>query len=381
MSESPSLLSHFTSLPDPRIERSKEYPLVDILAIAICAVLSGAEDYVAMQEFGEARKDWLADRFGLASGIPSHDTFRRVFSLLDPQEFGKCFMAWTQALHEHTKGEVIALDGKTLRHSFDTATGQAAIHLVSAWATKQGLCLGQVKVSDKSNEITAIPALLKLLDIKGCLVTIDAMGCQKAIAAQIIDGGGDYLLSLKGNQTSLHEDVRLFFEDARAHAFFQKNPDQRINYQYAEKREKDHGRIERRRVWMVEGDEIAWLQQKEQWKGLSSLVAVQSERRIGEKITLETRYFLSSLSGSVTKVARGVRTHWGIENGLHYTLDVAFGEDASRLRKDHAPENFATLRRIALNLLKREKSLRVGVKNKRHKAGWDTRYLETVLAG
>ncbi len=381
MSESPSLLSHFTSLPDPRIERTKEYPLLDILAIALCAVLSGAEDYVAMQEFGEARKEWLADRFGLAKGIPSHDTFRRVFSLLDPEAFGKCFMAWTQALHEQTQGEVIALDGKTLRHSFDTATGQAAIHLVSAWATQQGLSLGQVKVSDKSNEITALPALLKLLDIKGCLVTIDAMGCQKAIAAQIIEGGGDYLLSLKGNQTSLHADVRLFFEDARAQDFFAKDASHRIAYQYDEQREKDHGRIEVRRVWMVDGEQIAWLAQKEQWKGLASLVAVESERHLGEKVSVETRYFLCSLSGSVKKVARGVRAHWGIENGLHYTLDVAFEEDACRVRKDHAPENFATLRRIALNLLKQEKSLRVGVKNKRHKAGWDTRYLEVVLAG
>ena len=244
MSKSVSLLSHFSSLPDPRIERTKEYPLVDILAIALCTVLSGAEDYVAMQEFGQARKDWLQERFGLAKGIPSQDTFRRVFSLLDPEAFGNCFLAWTQALHVQTQGEVIALDGKTLRHSFDTATGQAAIHLVSAWATKQGLSLGQVKVSDKSNEITALPALLKLLDIQGCLVTIDAMGCQKAIAAQIIAQGGDYLLSLKGNQTSLPADVRLFFEDARAQDFFPKNPAQRIAYQYDEQREKDQGRIE-----------------------------------------------------------------------------------------------------------------------------------------
>ncbi len=381
VSEQVGLLWHFASLPDPRIERTKQYPLIEILAIALCAILCGADDFVAIAMFGRAREEWLRERLGIEKGIPAHDTFRRVFSLLDPEAFAACFRAWTQALHVQTKGEVIALDGKQLRHSFDTATGQAAMHLVSAWASEQGLSLGAVKVSDKSNEITALPVLLKMLDLRGCVVTIDAMGCQKAIAEQIVEQGGDYVLSLKGNQGTLHEDVRLFFEDAQAHDFFRQDPTQRIAYRYDQKHEKDHGRIEVRQVWMVEGNALDWLEAKAAWKGLSSLIAVQSERWIGEAHTCETRYFLSSLSGSVAKVARAVRAHWGIENGLHYTLDVAFGEDACRLRKDHAPENFATLRRIALNLLKQERGARIGVKNKRHRAAWDTAYLEALLAG
>lgn len=375
------LAAHFTILQDPRIDRSKQHALLDIVVIAFCAVLCGAEGWEDMEEFGKSKHDWLQERLGmeLTNGIPSDDTFRRLFARLDPEQFGRCFLSFAQSLHTYTHGEVIALDGKAVRHSFDAATGQAAIHLVSAWATESGLALGQVKVNSKSNEITAIPALLKLLDISGCVITIDAMGCQKAIAKQIVDKQGDYLLSLKGNQSTLHEDVKLFFEDARAHDFYRKNEDRRIAHGYFETVEKDHGRIETRRCWMVQEDQLDWLWQKSEWAGLASIGAVESERRIGEKTTVETRYFISSLRGSVKKFARAVRAHWGIENRLHWTLDMALGEDACPICVDHAPENLATLRKMVLNLLRQEKQNKRGLKAKSKRAAWDNDYLLRVL--
>ena len=245
MCHPPSLVVHFDALPDPRIERTKKYPLMEILVIALCAVICGAESFVEMEEFGHAKKTWLRQRLPLQNGIPSHDTFRRVFSLIDPDAFRAGFLSWTQSIHRHTNGKVIAIDGKKLRHSFNTLTGQAAIHMVSAWATQNALALGQVKVNDKSNEITAIPALLAMLDIAGCVVTIDAMGCQKTIAKQISEQEGDYVLALKGNQTTLHEEVTLFFEDARAHGF------SGVPHSYYESLDKDHGRLEIRRCWLV----------------------------------------------------------------------------------------------------------------------------------
>lgn len=375
------LVTHFAILQDPRIDRSKQHSLLDIVVIAFCAMLCGAEGWEDMEDFGKAKQDWLQERLDLelANGIPSDDTFRRLFARLDPEQFGRCFLSFAQSLHTYTRGEVIALDGKAVRHSFDAATGQAAIHLVSAWATESGLALGQVKVDSKSNEITAIPALLKLLDISGCVITIDAMGCQRAIAKQIVDKKGDYVFSLKGNQSTLHDDVKVFFEDARAHDFYQKNEDRRITHGYYETVEKDHGRIETRRCWMVQGEQLDWLWQKEQWAGLYSIGAVESERRSAEKTTLETRYFISSLRGSVKKFARAVRAHWGIENRLHWTLDMAFGEDACGIWQDHAPENLATLRKMVLNLLRQEKTNKRGLKAKGKRAGWDKDYLLRLL--
>lgn len=376
----PPLFQHFAALKDPRLDRTKQHALLDIVVIAFCAVLCGAEGWEDMETFGIAKRGWLRDRLGLglANGIPSDDTFRRLFARLDPEEFGRCFLSFSQSLHTYTKGEVIALDGKAVRHSFDVATGQAAVHLVSAWATESGLALGQVKVDSKSNEITAIPALLKLLDIAGCVITLDAMGCQKAIAKQIADKKGDYVFSLKGNQSTLHEDVKLFFEEARAHDFYQKNEERRIAHGYYETVEKDHGRVETRRCWMVAGKPLDWLWQKSEWAGLSSIGAVESERRIAERVTRETRYFISSLSGSVRKLAQAVRAHWGIENRLHWTLDVAFGEDACGIWQDHAPENLATVRKVALNLLRQDKK-KAGIKAKSKLAGWDSDYLLRVL--
>lgn len=380
----PSMIQHFAVLQDPRIDRTKQHLLLDIVVIAFCAVLCGAEGWEDMETFGQAKEAWLKERLGLElpHGVPSDDTFRRLFARLDPEEFGRCFLSFSQSLHTYTRGEVIALDGKTVRHSFDAATGQAAIHLVSAWATESGLCLGQVKVDSKSNEITAIPALLKLLDITGCVITTDAMGCQKAVAKQIIAKKGEYVLALKGNQSNLHEDVKLFFEDARAQGFYQRNEERRIAHRYYETTEKDHGRIETRRCWLVSTEPLDFLRGQEEWEGLKSIGAVESERRVassvGEKVTKETRYFLSSLSGSARKFAQAVRAHWGIENRLHWVLDVAFDEDECGIWQDHAPENLATLRKVALNLLRQDKK-KAGIRAKSKLAGWDSDYLLQVL--
>jgi predicted transposase YbfD/YdcC len=346
--------------------------LTDIIAIAICAAVCGADDFVEIEEFGRAREDWLKERLELPNGIPSHDTFGRVFSRLDPKEFSECFLSWTRAIKEHTAGGFVAIDGKASRGSFDAAAGKSAIHMVSAWAAESHMVLGQVKVDDKSNEITAIPELLRLLDISGCIVTIDAMGCQREIASQIIKQNGDYVLSLKGNQGMLHEDVKVFFEDSRSTGF------RGVEHSFHESTDKDHGRIETRRCWVSAN--IAWLNERHEWPGLESIVAVESERHIGEKVTVETRYFISSLNESAPKMSEAVRSHWGIENQLHWVLDVVFREDHCRTRKDHAPQNLATLRHIALNLLKQDKSAKVGIKARRLKAALDIRYMEKILA-
>jgi predicted transposase YbfD/YdcC len=366
-------VQHFGAVPDPRIDRTKQHLLLDLLVIALCAVICGAEGWEDMEAFGRAKERWLRERLGLAlpNGIPSHDTFRRVFARLDPEAFGRAFLAWAEALRVQTKGEVIALDGKMLRHSFDTAAGRAPIHLVTAWATQNRLVLGQIKVEDKSNEIPAYPVLLALLDLRGCTVTIDAMGCQKAVARQVINQEGNYVLGLKGNQGTLHENVRLFFEDARAHGF---GP---IPCRSCRSVEKDHGRIEVRKYWLVE--QIDWLEEQEEWAGLRSIGMVESMRRIGEKTSVEVRYFINSVTG-VKAFARAVRGHWGIENSEHYILDVAFDEDACRVRRENGPENFATLRHIALNLLRREPTSKRGVKARLRQAAWDEEYLLRILA-
>ncbi len=375
MADTTDFIAHFSILPDPRVDRTKKHRLIDILFIAVCTIICGGETFTDMELFGEAKEEWLRTLLELPHGIPSHDTFGRVFSLLDPAEFGACFLRWSAALHEATKGEVIALDGKTLRHSFDAASGQSALHLVSVWASENGLTLGQLKVDSKSNEITALPALLKLLDVTGCVVTMDAMGCQKELAGQIIQQQGDYVLCLKGNQGSLHEETRYFFEEAHAMKFHD------VPYHYHETVEKDHGRIEIRRCWMVEEVAIQWLQRQDQWPGLASIAAVEAQRRIGKKTTKETRYFISSLRGSARKLAEAARKHWGIENSLHWVLDVTMNEDQSRIRKDHAPENMALLRRLALNLIKKTKRPKASMRGSIKKAGWDNSFLEAILVG
>ena len=373
MPETSDFFAHFSILPDPRVERTKKHRLVDILFIAVCTIICGGESFTDMEMFGEAKEQWLRTFLELPHGIPSHDTFGRVFSLLDPELFGECLLHWSAALHEATRGEVIALDGKTLRHSFDAATGQAALHLVSAWASENGIALGQLKVDGKSNEITALPALLKMLEVKGCVVTMDAMGCQKDLAKQVIEQGGDYVFCLKGNQGSLHEETKYFFDEAQRMKF------QDVPYRYHQTVEKDHGRIETRRCWMVEETAIQWLDKQDQWPGLASIAAIEARRRIGKKKTKETRYFISSLTGSAKQLAEAARKHWGIENSLFWVLDVTMNEDGSRIRKDEAPENMALLRRLALNLIKKAKPPKKSVRGSIKRAGWDNSFLEAIL--
>jgi predicted transposase YbfD/YdcC len=366
---------HFATLTDPRdpAAPNSRHLLMDILVIAVCAVISGAEGWEDIEEYGKAQAAWFADLLDLPHGIPGHDTFRRVLSQLDPDELTRCFIAWTQALHETSDGAVVAIDGKTLRHSFDRATSTAAIHMVSAWASANRLVLGQLKVEEKSNEITAIPALLRLLDVTGAVVTIDAMGCQKEIAQTITERGADYVLALKENHPTLYEDVTLFLNEARATGFTD------VTHAYHETVDGDHGRIETRRYWVT--SELEWLGATASWANLQSVGLVESRREIGDTVQTDTRYFLTSLPAQGVRFAEAVRQHWGIENALHWVLDVSFAEDACRIRKDQGAQTFAVLRHIAVNLVRREPSHKRGIKARRKRAGWDRDYLVQILTG
>jgi predicted transposase YbfD/YdcC len=368
-----SIADHVRRLPDPRVRRTRRHALVDILVITLCAAICGADDWVAIARFGRAKRKWFREFLTLRQGIPSHDTFGRVCAALDPEAFKTAFLAWVQTLAELLPGDVIAMDGKTLRRTFDTAGEKAAIHLVSAWAAAQGLCLGQVKTEAKSNEITAIPKLLEVLALAGRVVTIDAMGCQTALARTIHAKGGEYVLSLKGNQTRLHDDIRLFFADAQTHAF------QGLSHTTAETVDGDHGRIEVRRAWATE--DLAWLAGHHRWPGLRSVISVEATRTVGDHTTRETRFFISSLPPDAAPLARIVRSPWAIENSLHWVLDVAMRQDQTRIRTGHAPENLAILHHIALNLLKQDRTEKLGIKNKRLAAGWDHDYLLRVIMG
>lgn len=370
-----SFHEHFAVLTDPRCPcaPNSRHLLMDILVIAVCAVISGAEGWEDIEEYGEANAEWLKDLLDLPHGIPGHDTFRRVLSQLDPEELTQCFIAWTQALSEASGGDIVSIDGKTLRHSFDQATATAAIHMVSAWASANRLVLGQLKVEEKSNEITAIPKLLHLLDLKGAVVTIDAMGCQKEIATTITEQGADYVLALKDNHPTLSEAVTLFLNDARDTGFAD------IAHAYHETVDGDHGRIETRRYWIT--SEIEWLGAKGSWSNLHSVGMVEARRDVGDTVQVETRYFLTSLPAQGVRFAQAVRQHWGIENSLHWVLDVSFDEDACRIRKDKGAQTFAVLRHIALNLLRREPHHKRGIKARRKRAGWDRAYLFQVLTG
>jgi len=366
-----SIVEHFNDLPDPRIDRCKQHILLDMIVIAICVVICGGDSWVSMEAFGEAKEKWFKTFLKLPNGIPSHDTFRRVFMRLDPEKFGECFLSWVSALSRAMNGTVVALDGKTLRRSFDKASEQSALHLVSAWSSSNNLSLGQIQVDKKSNEITAIPKLLDILDVSGCIVTIDAMGCQKDIAAKIRENNADYVLALKGNQGGLHEDVELFFQTEKANNFDEFKCD------FYQTTDGEHGRVEVRRYYTT--DEIDWLGADAVWKDLRSIGMVERERTVDGKTSVESAYYISSLDSNAQVFGNSVRTHWGIENSMHWVLDIAFREDESRIRKDNGPQNFAMLRKIALNLLKSEKSAKVGVKEKRLKAGWDHDYLIRVL--
>ncbi len=372
--EQRNLVGHFAGLSDPRGRPNREHKFIDILVITICAAICGADDWVSVEQFGSAKQAWFASFLELPSGIPSHDTFWRVFRHLDAEQFQECFLQWMASVQKLTEGEVIAVDGKQLRRSHDAGAGKAAIHMVSAWATRNGLVLGQRKVNEKSNEITAIPDLLQKLEISGCIVTIDAMGCQTKIAETILNKGADYLLALKENHALLYEDMVLLFDDLAQSGFTAFPFDQTKSV------DKGHGRIEIRQAWTMDAPNlIANLRTTQKWPHLTTLVKVQSERYLDGKHSCETRYYISSLKTTAAALLNMTRTHWAIENSLHWVLDIAFREDESRLRKDNGAQNFALLRHIALSLLKQEQSLQVGVKNKRLRAGWDHDYLLSVL--
>jgi predicted transposase YbfD/YdcC len=368
------LIEHFGDMPDPRIDRTKRHKLVDIIVIAICAVICGADDWVEVALFGEAKEAWFRTFLELPNGIPSHDTFNRVFARLDPDAFRARFLSWIEAICSITGGQVIAIDGKKLRGSQDQRLGKGAIDMVSAWATENQLVLGQIKVDDKSNEITAIPELLKLLAISGCLVTIDAMGCQKEIAKTIIEQEADYLLEVKENQGHLYEDIADVYAGA-AEAGFRDVP-----YSYHKTVDVQHDRTEIRECWVISDPEyLHYLRGYADWAQLNSILMIRNQRKLDGKHEQETHYYIASPIWQADRFLQSKRSHWGIENRLHWVLDMAFQEDHHQLRKDHGPENFAVLRHIALNLLKQEHSIRAGIKAKRLRAGWDNDYLLKVL--
>lgn len=363
-------LDIFGQLDDPRIERKKLHPMPEILLLTLCAVICGAESWDDIELFGKLKLDFLRQYLSYEHGIPSDDTVRRFFRAIDTTQFQRLFIQWIQVwLSPEVAGKVVAIDGKTLRGSHDD--GQSPIHLVSAFASEAGIVLGQVKTREKSNEITAIPELLEWLDVRGAIVTIDAMGCQKAIAEKIIDKGGDYLLALKGNQSSLHDDVRLHFEQPDADSLARMN--------HAETIDKGHGRIEVRQCRL--STDIDWLRERHpEWKNLSSIVAMDSNRLIGDTATQETRYFISSSPASAGQILAAVRLHWSIENQLHWVLDMSFGEDQSRIRKDNAPNNVAIIRHAALNMIRQVPKKRMSVKRMRKAAGWNDSLLTEILA-
>jgi predicted transposase YbfD/YdcC len=369
-----ALLADLEGLPDPRFPYWHQHKLVDLVTIALCAVLSGADSWVEVAAWGRAKDGWLRTFLELPAGIPSHDTFTRLFRLLDPERLEAVLLTWVRStVPDPAPGTVIAVDGKTVRRSHDRANGGTPLHLISAWATETGLTLGQWRVPDHTNEISALPAALAVVTVPGTVLTLDALGCQREVAETIVARDGDYVLALKGNHPQPYADVRDFFADGRQTGFA-------APVDFAETREKNHGRIERRTCWATDDAAVlAYLDPDGRWAGLRSVALVEAERRIGATRTIEQRSYLSSLPADAQRLNQIVRTHWQIENQLHWVLDTAFAEDQCRVRMGDGAQNLALLRRVALSLLKRDTTTKAGIKARRLKAGWDEQYLLHVL--
>ena len=365
--DSAYLCRHSDCVDDPRGHNIR-HNLYDILMITLCAVISGADSWVMIQEYGRSKKDWLHGFLELPNGIPSHDTFARVLALLSPDSLREFYGSWIADITGNLEGRTVSIDGKTNRGSRNKADGKNPIHMVSAWCSSYNLVLGQIKTEEKSNEITAIPELIRSLSLEGTIITIDAMGCQKRIAQEIIDAKANYIFQVKDNHKQLREDIALFFEDVSNGPF-----------EEYETIDGDHGRIETRRYHVC--DDVEWLAGGEEWRGLKTLVMVYRKREIGDQISQEKSFYISSLELNAQKIGKAIRGHWSIENSLHWCLDVSFGEDASRIRKDHAPENMTILRHLALAMIKNDKTTKGSVKTRRMKAAWDNSYMEKVLFG
>lgn len=368
-----SVMQHFQTIEDPRVDRTKRHSLMAIITIAIFAVLAGADGFVAIETYGKAKQAWLEKFLDLPYGIPSHDTFARVLGALEPGELQTSFLSWVSSISEKLGIKLIHIDGKTAKGSYDRERQLKALHSVSAWSSEYGLVLGQQKVGGRSNEITAVPLLLQLLNLKGAVVTLDAMGAQTAIAAQIKQAEAEYVLALKGNQGKLNQQVEAWFKQAQANGF------SGIEYSYHHRVETGHYRIETRQVWAVSLSELPALHRQSQWLGLTTVVMVKRTRQLWNQTTTEICFYISSLQADAARHNQVIRCHWSIENSLHWVLDVTFHEDASRIRSGHAPENLSLLRRLSVNLLKREPS-RLSLAMKRYKAGMDNEFLLKILA-
>lgn len=364
--------THFDHIKDARRDQGKLHRLGDILTIALCAVLAGAEGWEDMATFARIKETWLTKRLDLQHGVPSSDTFRRAISTIEPEAFARGFLRWVGTLTEQLpEGEVVAIDGKTVRGSYEKDDPKAALHMISAWATEQRLVLAQQQVEAKTNEITAIPALLEVLDLEGCIVTIDAMGTQREIAGAIRQQEADYVLALKANQGTLHQEVRSYFEEGAARHW------SKMPIDYAETSDLGHGRKELRRLWVSR--DVEWLPKREAWADLSSIVMIEHERHTQAGVSLEQRFYISSLKAEAEQMLAIIRSHWGIENSVHWVLDVVFREDESRIRRGHGGANMATMRHMALNLLRQDSTKKMSLRMKRKRAGWDQDFVADLI--
>jgi predicted transposase YbfD/YdcC len=375
-STAPPLIDYFREVSDPRCP-NKRHQLLDIIVLAVCAILSGADNWAEVELFGKSKEAWFRQFLALPHGIPTSHTFRRVMLRLNPAELQRSFLRWMASLREQMPGQIVPIDGKTARRSVDRQAGKSGLHTVSAWASASRLVLAQVAVEEKSNEITAIPELLGLLDLSGCTVTIDAIGTQREIAHQILEQGANYLLAVKENQPTLFEEVGLFFASAPLPKGERERVEEELHCEGYRTVEKDHGRFEVREVWVSEA--IGWLTAEAKWPGLKSIAMVRSTREEGEKREVKERLYISSLPAEAKRIAEAVRTHWSIENSLHWVLDVSFREDENRVHTGYGQQNLVMLRHLALNLIRQEKTAKASVRGKRLKAGWDNVYLEQVL--